>query len=208
MTRNLDLNTLIASSREVPSDMVRGVDLNLVRDRRQHQHHWIITAAFALSDDVLERMMTNKQVVAGAVARGREIPEIDGVPLPMGQDNLLSTEGPGCIKCNAHWENPDAGYGKLCGVSDRDGEQARMQQYAALAADQQRVMERLVEHEKATLGTAFEEVSAFVETGFYDTQEEDDEGLFEYTEEELDQYAEDVQTILEDGEPSDAGLPA
>jgi hypothetical protein len=40
----------------------------------------------------------------------------------MGQEQLMDTDGPGCMKCGMHWNNPEDGYGALCQVDDRDWE--------------------------------------------------------------------------------------
>lgn len=97
-------------------DMKRGIDLAVLRDKSKHQHRWIMTANFRVDDAVIAKMAEARLAFAQSVDTGKEY--LGGpINIPMGQETLIGTDGPGCAKCGIFWESED-GWGKMCPVSD------------------------------------------------------------------------------------------
>lgn len=103
----------------MPTD-IRGVDLSAVLAKSRHKHHWAVTAVFGVDVNTIEAMAERRLSMVNLFARDKteEAMAVPGVDLPMGNANMITTSGPGCIKCGVHWEDPDNGHGHGCPVSD------------------------------------------------------------------------------------------
>jgi len=100
-------------------DLSRGIDLSVVRDKRLHQHRWILVGNYIVDE---KGMAVLAETVLAAEARRAADPDapIEQMQIPYGPDTMVGMEGPGCAKCGIVWHDKVKGYGKLCDVSDKD----------------------------------------------------------------------------------------
>ncbi len=106
--------------------MSRGVDLSVIRDKRDHQHFWVNTAEFIVTDAQVKALAEYRdRARKWSSEHGEDEPFNEpSVQMDFTNVNLFSLDGPGCIKCKMHWESEVNGYGELCPVSDASWEKA------------------------------------------------------------------------------------
>lgn len=124
---------------QLPPEMSRGVDLALVRDKKKHQHKWAAIGRYAVTqeqiDDIVTQMDELMRRARAAQAAGETV-TMQAIPIPLSQEQLFDVQGPGCVKCNIHFSDPEKGNGKLCEVNDDTVAEANAQQQALMAQQQ------------------------------------------------------------------------
>lgn len=129
----------------------RGVDLAAVRDKQYRQHRWVLIAHFSIANELVQAMAAQRQEIAEFLAQDLEVPVVDPIGLPMGNENMIDAQGPGCLKCSTLWEAPENGFGTMCPVDDREFDQQQGQVVAAMQNQRNVEMQRLVGIERAKL---------------------------------------------------------
>lgn len=100
-------------------------DLSYVhlKNNPKHRHRWIMVANYTVTDKLLATMAEGRLAAQYAHDQGKDY-EGESIQIPMGQDQLIGVDGPGCQKCGAHWQQPldeqtgFGGWGTPCPVSD------------------------------------------------------------------------------------------
>jgi hypothetical protein len=95
----------------LPAHLARGVDLNVVRHKHTHQHHYVVVAHYAINDEMMAEF---NKVSEDAKASGVD----SSINLELSPDKMVNVQGPGCFKCGTHWTDAQNGYGTLCPVED------------------------------------------------------------------------------------------
>jgi len=107
---------------DLPPSMARGVDLSIVRAKKDHPHRWCVLARYIVDDDIIagvqEQIDTANAEAVEAKKRGEE-PQPAMIQVPLEHVYLVSVEGPGCQKCGVHMTAP-TGNGHLCEKSDSE----------------------------------------------------------------------------------------
>lgn len=130
-----------------PLDLSRGVDLAKIKKRSQNKHRWTFSAIFICPDKTVEQMAERRLQAANLIAKDRieEAEQLTPPPLAMNEESLIRVDGPGCIKCGSHWENPETGMGHGCPVSDEEFQQRVAMSEAVMGQQRSEVMRGLVE---------------------------------------------------------------
>lgn len=122
--RPVNLEEILRGARvpiDLPPSMARGVDLNIIRDKRKHQHRYCALGRFLLMDDqmvaVHAQVDAANALYAAQKASGGEVAPVP-IDVPLDGDKMVGIDGPGCMKCGSHSTDPVKGYGKLCEKSD------------------------------------------------------------------------------------------
>lgn len=113
--------------------MARGVDLGAIMARAKNKHRWTIQAVFDQDETAIAKLAERRLQMVNLFAKGEfeEAQALPNVGLDMNEGNLFHMDGPGCVKCGAHWEDLENGHGHGCPISDdqfeasfaQDGEQ-------------------------------------------------------------------------------------
>jgi hypothetical protein len=101
--------------REKVVDISRGIDLSAVRNKRSHQHRFVMVAKFRLPASLMAKIVEND--LKGQNSGVAPPP----IPLAIGQENLVELMGPGCSKCGIIHTDPVNGYGHPCPEPDPEG---------------------------------------------------------------------------------------
>lgn len=119
----IDLATIMKGAglpTDLPPEMARGLDLNVVRNRKKHQHRWSATGRYLITDeqatDIQVALDAAKTSAKAQEALGQEVTPV-AINVPLVGELLMAIEGPGCIKCGQHITSP-IGFGKFCEKSD------------------------------------------------------------------------------------------
>lgn len=123
-----------------------------------HQHRWTMTALYAMPEEIVDALADRRGSVVDLIAHGADQDAVDvaanvPVPLPLGEDNIVKTDGPGCIKCGQHWESP-GGHGHGCPVSDEAWEQNFVQGKVQMDVMLGARLQELVEARLAQIGVS------------------------------------------------------
>ena len=70
------------------------------------KHKWIMLATFSVSDEKVAELAKARLTVSESL----DAP-VPTVGMELGQDRLLTLDGPGCSACSVEWT---AGYGLAC----------------------------------------------------------------------------------------------
>jgi hypothetical protein len=89
-------------------NLERGIDLSVLRDKHLHHHLWTTLVTYRIADEIVDSLYANSQ---------KEPDQRDDIAIPLGDDNAVRYDGPGCIKCRRHWTDA---YGELCPISDKE----------------------------------------------------------------------------------------
>lgn len=85
---------------------------------------------FGVNQSAVEAMAERRLTMANLIARGDgdAANAVPAVNIQCDDQSLITMDGPGCIKCHAHWEDLNNGHGVGCPVDDKQWEEQLMAQ--------------------------------------------------------------------------------